>query len=547
VLEFRILGPLEALDGNRAVSLGGPKQRAVLAILLLNANRTVSVDRLIDDLWGEHPPDTATHSVEVYVSQLRKALGDREAIVTQRPGYRLVLEPGRLDLHRFEDRVAAGRAALTSGEAASAEARLSEALYLWRGPPLDEFVFEAFAQASIARLDELRLGAVEDRVEADLALGRHAEVVAELEELVERHPLRERPRGQLILALYRAGRQADALEAYAATRRVLVDELGIEPSPSLQRLERGILNQEPSLEWSPPAETVREAPAAGRASSARSILLAGRDAKALEALERLAEPLARSAAPHELILLAILEGSAAGRLGEETARLDERRNVLVGNGIPTRIAAFTTEDAAADVVRLAAQQDVDLLLLDARGVPGTFPPELSTTLEHAPCDVALLFGGDPDASLDGPVLVPFGGGEHDWSALELGAWLASGTGAPLQLCGSAADPAGGRRDASRLLATASLIVQQLAGVAAEPVLTPSTVEGIASAAEGARAVVLGCSDRWPSEGLGDARRALAASIAAPCVAVRRGLRPGGLSPPESATRFTWSLAAAETA
>ena len=170
------------------------------------------------------------------------------------------------------------------------------------------------------------------------------------------------------------------------------------------------------------------------------------------------------------------------------------------------------------------------------------PPDVSTTLEQAPCDVGLLFGGDPDASADGPVLVPFGGGEHDWSALELGAWLATGTEAPLRLCGAAADRAGGRRDASRLLATASLVVQQLAGVAAEPVLTPSTVQGIASAAEGARAVVLGFSDRWPTEELGETRRAIAAAVSAPCVAVRRGLRPGGLSPPESATRFTWSLA-----
>jgi DNA-binding SARP family transcriptional activator len=544
VLEFRILGPLEALAGRHAVPLGGPKQRALLAILLLNANRTVSVDRLVDDLWGERPPGTATHSVEVYVSQLRKALGDRETIVTQRPGYRLVLDPGALDLHRFENLVAEGREALSSGAAETADARLREALGLWRGPALDDFAFEAFAQPSIARLEELRLGALEERIDADLALGGHAEVVAELEELVERHPLRERPRGQLMLALYRSGRQADALEAYAATRRVLVEELGIEPSPSLQRLERAILNQEQSLEWSPRETLERQGPAPGRAPAVRSILLVTRDEGELEDLVRVAEPLARCAAPHELILLRVLGRSGAGRLAEETTRLQGCRDVLVRRGVRARIAAFTTEDVGADVVRLATQQDVDLLLLDSRGASPVSSPGVATVLAQAPCDVALLFGGDPDASPEGPVLVPFGGGEHDWSALELGAWLATGTEAPLRLCGAAADRAGGRRDASRLLATASLVVQQLAGVAAEPVLTSSTVEGVASAAEGARAIVLGFSDRWPAEGLGETRPAIAAAVSAPCIAVRRGLRPGGLSPPESATRFTWSLAAA---
>ena len=184
-------------------------------------------------------------------------------------------------------------------------------------------------------------------------------------------------------------------------------------------------------------------------------------------------------------------------------------------------------------MRLASQQDVDLLLADARDEPsGPFGAELTTLLDGAPCDVALLVAGEPAVgAAGGAIVVPFGGADDDWSALELGAWLATGTGALLALCGATADAGIDRRDASRLLATASLVVQQLAGVAAEPVLTAPTVEGIAEAAAGARAVVLGASPRWRSEGLGGARAAIAAAVSGPCVVVRRGLRPGGLSPP----------------
>jgi DNA-binding SARP family transcriptional activator len=538
--EFRILGPLESREGGEILPLGGPKQRALLAILLLNANQPVSVDRLVDELWSGEPPVSAAHSVEVYVSQLRKALGDAGVIVTQRPGYRLQAEPEQIDLHRFELLAAEGRRALAAGDAENGAARLRSALALWRGAPLGDFTFETFAQAAIARLEELRLAALEDRIDADLALGRHAEVIGELEGLVNEHALRERPRGQLMLALYRAGRQAEALEVYAATRAALVEGLGIEPSPALQRLERAILNQDASLEPAPPST-----PRRGRIETAtRSILVAGSDAERLEALLGLATPLARSASPHELIVVSLLPGSHAAALAEETGRMQARRTELLDEGLAVRAAAFTSDDVGADVVRLASQQDVDLLLADARDAPsGPFDPQLTALLDGAPCDAALLVAGDPGAGAsEGAVVVPFGGAEDDWSALELGAWLATGTGAPLQLCGAAADSAIDRRDASRLLATASLVVQQLVGVAAEPVLTAPTVEGVVEAAAGARTVVLGASPRWRSEGLGEARAAIAAAASAPCVVVRRGLRPGGLSPPESMTRFTWSLA-----
>src|SRR3954447_17273787 len=208
-MDFRLLGPLEVAGDEGSLTLGGIKQRSLLAMLLLHANQVVSTDRLIDALWGASPPFTCGKSIQVYVSRLRKAIGDKR-LVTHAPGYVLYVDPAELDLARFEQLVAEARRA--SPETASG--KLREALALWRGPPLGDLAYEQFAQAEIARLDEMRLAAVEQRVEADLALGSHAELVAELETLVTNHPLRERFRFQLMLALYRSGRQAEALEAY---------------------------------------------------------------------------------------------------------------------------------------------------------------------------------------------------------------------------------------------------------------------------------------------------------------------------------------------
>ena len=241
-MEFRTLGPLEVIAEGRPVALGGAKQRALLAVLLLHSNEVVSRDRLIDELWGASPPDTARAALQVYVSQLRKALG-RDLILTQPPGYLVRVSDGELDLHRFEQLVAAARAE----EPVQAARLLREGLALWRGAPLAE-LGDSFAPAERARLEEQRLAALEQRVEADLALGRHAEVVPELEGLVRQHPLRERVRGQLMLALYRCGRQADALEVYRSGRRLLDEELGLKPDDDLQRLESAILNHDPSLD-----------------------------------------------------------------------------------------------------------------------------------------------------------------------------------------------------------------------------------------------------------------------------------------------------------
>jgi DNA-binding SARP family transcriptional activator len=247
LLEFRVLGPVEAIVDGRPVALPAAKPRALLAVLLLNRNRVVSVGRLVDDLWGEQPPETATKALQGYVSQLRKALG-ADRLLTKAPGYSLRVEDEELDLARFELLVREGRELLGGGDSKSAARRFDEALELWRGPPFAEFQAEPFARDAGARLEDARLAALEERIEADLALGRHARLVPELEELVGREPLRERPRGQLMLALYRSGRQADALELYRRTRETLNEELGIEPSLELQELERRMLQHDPTLE-----------------------------------------------------------------------------------------------------------------------------------------------------------------------------------------------------------------------------------------------------------------------------------------------------------
>jgi DNA-binding SARP family transcriptional activator len=246
-MEIRILGPLEVRDRDRTIPLGGGKRRALLALLILNANETVSTDRLVEELWGEHAPASAQKVVQNHVSQLRRALDDG-LLVTHGSGYGLELAPGQLDVDRFEELLEQGRRAIASGDAPRASQLLREALSVWRGPPLADFAFEPFAQTEIARLEERRLVALEERIDADLALGLHADLVGELESQIARHPLRERLRGQLMLALYRSRRQAEALAAYQNARRALVDELGIEPSPELQQLERSILQQSPALD-----------------------------------------------------------------------------------------------------------------------------------------------------------------------------------------------------------------------------------------------------------------------------------------------------------
>jgi DNA-binding SARP family transcriptional activator/ABC-type transport system substrate-binding protein len=269
-LEFRVLGPLQVLVEGHLLPLGGAKQRATLAILLLGRNRVVSREQLIDGLWGASPPPTAGPTLETYVSRLRRVLredGHGARLVTQPPGYRLRVEADELDLERFETLLQRARTAEADHDAEAASNNLREALTLFRGAPLEDLAHAPFARQEIARLEELQLGALEERVDADLALDRHAELIGELESLAARHPFRERLWAQLMLALYRSGRQGEALNAFDRVRRILAEELGLEPGQTLKHLHRQILQQDPSLERAAPsAPVVAEAPTPPRAA-----------------------------------------------------------------------------------------------------------------------------------------------------------------------------------------------------------------------------------------------------------------------------------------
>jgi DNA-binding SARP family transcriptional activator len=518
-MDFRILGPLDVRGSDgREVVLGGSKERALLATLLLHANRVVATDRLVDQLWGDDPPRLARKSLQVRMSSLRKTLGD--VLVTRAPGYVVRVRAGELDLHRFEQLAADARAALDQDRPETAARLLREALDLWRGAPLGDVQQASSLEPAVARLEELRLAAIELRIEADLACGRETDVVADLEPLVAEHPYRERFHGQLMLALYRAGRQAEALDAYRRARARLVEELGIEPAPSLQALEQAILRQDRALE----SVTRRLAPD-------RAILVAALDGADLDVVLGVAEPLAKQP-PRELILVSVADSARSLTTAAEAA--NAHRTNLADHGFAARVAAFTSSSPGRDIVRIAADQDVDLLLVEA---PEALldDPVLRSVLEHAPCDVGIF--RPAEHTVAGAVLVPFVGAEHDWAAVELGAWIARAQGVSLRLAG----PARAEADASRLLASASLAVQRALGVTPEPRVIAPGAESLLDAAGGSALVVVGLPDRWRNEGMGEARLALATRAVAPVVIVRRGLRPGGLAPRESLTRYTWSV------
>jgi DNA-binding SARP family transcriptional activator len=246
-MEIFILGPLEVRDGDREFELGGGKQRALLADLVINRDEPLGADRLIDDLWGERPPPSAAKTLQVLISRLRKTLG-RDAIVTRGGGYVLDENIVSTDVEQLDALMRRAREASAAGDEAAAAEATTGAIGLFRARPLIDFAYDDFAQAEIARLEEIRLTTLEKRLELDLGAGRDAELIPELESLVREHPLRERLQGQLMLALYRAGRQADALEAYQSARQTLVGELGIEPGRALRELEQAILQQDPALE-----------------------------------------------------------------------------------------------------------------------------------------------------------------------------------------------------------------------------------------------------------------------------------------------------------
>jgi DNA-binding SARP family transcriptional activator len=533
VLEFRILGPLEVVGERGQIRLGGVKQRATLAILLLNANRVVSVDRLADDLYAGAAPVTALKQVQRQVSELRKLLGSTSPIETRSPGYTIRLAREQLDLTTFERLTADATEALASGDAHGAADLLRQALGLWRGAPLADMTYESFARASIERLEEIRLVALEQRIEAELALGRHTELVGELEQLASEHPLRERFRAQLMLALYRSGRQAEALDTYRRAREALVGDFGIEPTPALQQLEREILTQDPSLEL----QALTSRGIARAADRDRAVLLVPEHETGLDGLLSLAEPLATLPST-ELIIARLLRDER--ELEDAAASLNARRQAL---GVNARAAAFTTVEPADDVVRLAIAYDVELVLVNAPREIDTTPgsDDVARMLQRSPADIGMVSGTPMEWAQGTGVFVPFGGAEHDWAALELGAWLASAVGAPLRLVGTRADPRRGQRDASRLLANASLAAQRLIGVAGEPLLVEATADALVEAVEAATLVVVGISPRWRREGIGAIRRALTEHARPPVVVLHGGPRPGGLAPRDARTRFTWSL------
>src|SRR5918992_166117 len=308
-MEFRILGPVEVRDDGRLVRLGGGKQRAVLALLLLSANRVVASERMIELLWGERPPATAATALHGHISSLRKALGP-DVIATRPPGYVLETAIGELDLERFEWLQAEGRDALGRGDPGRAAERLRAALGLWRGEALSDIGFEPFIQTEAARLEGLRLDAVQDRIEADLTAGGGTELVGELERLVAAEPLRERFWAQLMLALYRSGRQAEALDAYRRARQTLVSQLGIEPGPELRDLERRILAHDPTL------GRRRRVPTPPRRSTKRLALIS----MALAAIV-------------VVVIALLLLGGGSGRTAvpaDSVAIIDLRRNAVVG-------------------------------------------------------------------------------------------------------------------------------------------------------------------------------------------------------------------------
>ena len=319
-MEFRILGPLDVRNGDQAVELAGGRQRALLALLIVNANETVSTDRIVEELWGAQSPQTAPKVIQNHVSQLRRGLGDG-LLVTEGSGYRLRVDPGSLDVDLFEKLLADGRRALERGDAESSADLLRESLALWRGSPLADVAFEPFAQAEVARLEERRLVAVEERIEADLMLGRHDDLVGELESLIDRNPLRERLRALLMLALYRSGRQSEALTAYQEARGALVEELGIEPARALRDLQQSILNQDACLDLPAAAELPAEGPRGA---------FVGRETELAVLLDPLADALSGRGG---LVLLVGEPGAGKSRLADETIAQARARGVevLVGH------------------------------------------------------------------------------------------------------------------------------------------------------------------------------------------------------------------------
>ncbi|HTN81774.1 MAG TPA: BTAD domain-containing putative transcriptional regulator, partial [Acidimicrobiales bacterium] len=393
-MQVRLLGALEAVgDGGTPLSVQGAKTRALLALLALGGGRVVPTDQLIEALWQDDPPAGVANSLQRLVSKLRKSLGSGDVVVMRPPGYALAVEADDVDVHRLDRLVSEARASVERGDLDAGLRAFAEAESLWRGAPLADFTYEEFAQPHIARLQEVRISLIEERVDVDLALAHHQRLVSELEVLVVEHPLRERLRGQLMLALYRAGRQADALRVFQEGRTALAEELGLDPGPELRQLEAAILTQDPALDASRSARAVVADEPRRKRSNLRPALtpLVGRE-------DELAE-LDSLVAGHRLVTLVGPGGAGKTRLATEIARLDAgNRDVVmvelaaVGNaeGVPAAIAvAFELRDPDVDslprVRELVGDRDLLLVVDNCEHLVAASAHAVGTLLEG--CDV----------------------------------------------------------------------------------------------------------------------------------------------------------------
>ena len=460
------------------------------------------------------------------MSQLRKELG-RDAIVTREPGYLVSADRDSIDLHRFERLASDAASALSAGEPGRASELLRDALRLWRGPALADVAEEGIARSAAARLDELRLLALERRIEADLERGLHADVVGEVEALIDAYPLRERPRALHMLALYRCGRQADALAAYRAARETLVTEIGIDPGAPLQELERAILRQDPELALDGPS------PARPTTASAHAILVAALSLEAADGLLALAAPLAQvshTRAGHRgpgrrTRASSVRRRRPCGRTGNSSWSAASR--LARPHSRPSyREPTWPVSQPSRRRTSCSSTRPTVCSRTPACCRCSTRPPATSGSSWEPLGRSALCSSPSRARSTTGPPSNSAPG------------WLGQRA-LRSRLAGAATGTAG--RDSSRLLASVSLAIQRVLGVDAEPLLVDPTPDALVGAAADAGVVVVGLTDRWRREGLGRARAALATAGGRPAVLVRRGLRPGGLAPRDSDTRFTWTV------
>jgi DNA-binding SARP family transcriptional activator len=521
LLEFLLLGPFEVRRDGVALDLGGPRRAALLALLALSPGRPVGVDRLVNDIWGEDPPRTAAHRLQVLASEARKLL-PTGAIVHRPAGYVLEVLPDSVDVFEFERELSDGRAALARGQHARAATVLSDALARWRGAALADLAGLDFAEAAARRLEELRTAARELELEARLAGGQASQVIPLLFDLVRDQPLHERRSALLMRALAADGRRAEALAVYAEIRRRLDDELGIQPGPELLDTHRTLVRSETAT------------PRTADPARPGAVIAVGRDADSLAAAVAGGEPVA-AASGRELIVICLVHRDASERPDLHTASALARQ-AATASGVRARSAAFVTHDLAHDVGAFAEEHDASVVILGAGDIvaPARFSSATAALLDQVTAHVAFAFGDTrrPGAG----VAALFGGSEHDWAALELAALIARATQTPLRLVGAVTD--GG--DASRLLARASLAVQYVVDIEVEQALVHPTATELLSAA-GERRLLLGVSDRWRSEGLGALRMSLATAAPGGLI-VRRGTRPGLLAPADAGTRFSWSIA-----